>query len=101
MINDNEPNNILLKTKKSILLIARAVKLKRLPSTKNQYIHTSKEKIKSYQQNYPVIFMCFDIPYENKHLTNLSLLERKKVLEKYNTDGFVILEDKLCYMAFA
>lgn len=43
----------------------------------------SKEKIKSYQQNYPVIFMCFDILYENKDLTNLTLLERKKVLEKY------------------
>lgn len=43
----------------------------------------NKEKIKGYQQNYPVIFMCFDILYENKDLTNLSLIKRKKVLEKY------------------
>lgn len=33
--------------------------------------------------------------------TAVNPVKVKKVLEKYNTDGFVILEDKLCYMAFA
>ena len=42
-----------------------------------------KNKIKSYQQNYPVNFMCFDILYEGKDLNELTLLERKKILSKY------------------
>lgn len=42
-----------------------------------------KNKIKSYQQNYPVNFMCFDILYEGKDLNELTLLERKQILSKY------------------
>lgn len=42
-----------------------------------------KNKIKSYQQNYPVNFMCFDILYEGKDLNELPLLERKQILSKY------------------
>lgn len=40
--------------------------------------------------NNPVTFVCFDILYENKDLTNKTLLERKKFLEKYkNNSNFI------------
>jgi len=35
----------------------------------------------------PVVFVCFDVLYENKDLTDLPLLERKKILEKYDDSG--------------
>ncbi len=38
----------------------------------------------------PVSFVAFDIVYDNKDVTNLPLIERKKLLEKYrDTDYFV------------
>lgn len=38
----------------------------------------------------PVSFVAFDIIYDNKDVTNLPLIERKKLLEKYrDTDYFV------------
>lgn len=40
-------------------------------------------KIKYYQDNNPVTYMCFDIIHEGKDLINLTLMERKKVLNKY------------------
>ncbi len=50
----------------------------------------NKNKIIMYSQKYPVVFICFDIIYNNKDLTNLPLLKRKKILEKFsNTDNFI------------
>lgn len=43
----------------------------------------SSEKIKELEKTFPVKFICFDILYEDKDLTNLTLMERKKVLSKY------------------
>ena len=47
--------------------------------------HLKKEMI-----NNPAKFIAFDILYENKDLTNLNLLKRKEILNKYrDTDVFV------------
>lgn len=47
-------------------------------------------KIKYYVKNFPVIFIAFDILYENNDLTNIPLIERKKILDKYkDTEYFV------------
>lgn len=49
-----------------------------------------KKKIKFFEKNYPVTFVCFDIIYKNKDLIELSLLKRKKILEKIpNNDYFI------------
>ena len=50
----------------------------------------NKNIIKKESINNPVIFIAFDILYENKDLTNLSLIERKKILEKYQDTDFFI-----------
>jgi len=56
-----------------------------------------KNKITYYKESYPVTFICFDILYENKNLTNISLIKRKEILSKYkDTDYFVkskVVED--------
>lgn len=43
----------------------------------------SPEKIKEFEQDFPVKFICFDILYEDKDITGLTLIERKKILSKY------------------
>lgn len=49
-----------------------------------------KMKINYYVDNYPVVFVAYDILYENEDLTHLSLLERKKILNKYkDSDNFI------------
>lgn len=40
-------------------------------------------KIKQQTEINPVVFICFDLLYDNKNLIDLTLLERKKRLEKY------------------
>ncbi|MDD5865020.1 MAG: RNA ligase family protein [bacterium] len=50
----------------------------------------SKNIIQKESINNPVIFIAFDILYENKDLTNLPLIERKKILEKYHDTDFFI-----------
>ncbi len=48
------------------------------------------DKINYFSKNNPVIFMAFDIIYENKNLNNMKLIERKKILNKYqDNDVFV------------
>ena len=47
-----------------------------------------KKKIKYYSKNFPVCFMAFDIVYKNRTLTSLPLLERKKILEKYQENDY-------------
>lgn len=46
--------------------------------------------IKDYALENPVIFMVFDIIYENKDLTNKPLLDRKKILDKYDDTNYFI-----------
>ena len=47
----------------------------------------SKEKIEFQAKKSPIIFMAFDILYENKELINLSLMDRKKILKKYKNNS--------------
>lgn len=59
-------------------------KLKIRMNTKN------KEKIEEYKINNPVTFICFDILYEDKDLTNLTLVKRKKILNKYKDNEYFV-----------
>ena len=47
-------------------------------------------KIKYMVSNHPVTFICFDILYEGKDLTDVPLIERKKILSKYKDTDFFI-----------
>lgn len=50
----------------------------------------NKTKIDCFSRSNPVIFIVFDILYENKDLTNLDLIKRKEILNKYiDNDYFV------------
>lgn len=50
----------------------------------------NKNKIEELSNIFPITFVVFDILYENKDLTNLSLIQRKEILDKYNDkDVFV------------
>lgn len=50
----------------------------------------SQEKIEHLSKIDPVVFVGFDILYESKDLINLTLLERKKLLNKYpDTKNFI------------
>lgn len=54
-------------------------------------IHLKNEdKIKTASLTNPVVFIVFDILYENKDLTNLPLSERKKYLKNYKDNDFFI-----------
>jgi len=47
-------------------------------------------KIEELSIHEPVTFICFDILYENKDLTKLPLLKRKKILDSYaDTNHFI------------
>ena len=54
-------------------------------------IHLKNKKTVEYlSKSDPVIFVAFDILYENKDLIDLKLINRKEILEKYeNTEVFV------------
>ena len=50
----------------------------------------NKDRIKAVSLDNPVQFVVFDIIYQNRDLTNKTLVERKKILDKYkDTDSFV------------
>lgn len=50
----------------------------------------NKDRIKEVSLDNPVQFVVFDIIYRNRDLTNKTLVERKKILDKYkDTDYFV------------
>ena len=49
-----------------------------------------KKKIARVSEENPVVFVCFDILYENKDLTMYPLLERKKYLEKFEDNEFFV-----------
>lgn len=50
----------------------------------------SAERIKKMSLDNPVQFVVFDIIYQNKDLTNKTLVERKKILDQYkDTDYFI------------
>lgn len=50
----------------------------------------NKNKINKLKKEYPATFICFDILYETKDLTNLKLIKRKEILNKYkDTKEFI------------
>ncbi len=53
----------------------------------------NKEKIKMMANTNPVVFVCFDILYEDEDLTNKPLLKRKEILNKY-PDNNVFMKAK-------
>jgi len=53
-------------------------------------------KINNIINEIPVIFVAFDILYQNKELINLELIERKKVLDKYKDTEFFV-KSKIYY----
>ena len=56
-----------------------------------QRIHLKNKKTIEYlSTTNPVVFICFDILYEDYDLINLELLKRKKILEKYDDSDFFI-----------
>ncbi len=60
---------------------------------KKRALLKDKTKINFQSSNFPVIYIAYDILYENKNLTKLSLIERKKILSKYkNTDNFFVID---------
>lgn len=56
----------------------------------------NKKTIDFLSKTNPVVFMCFDVLYENKDLINLSLLERKEILSKYE-DNEVFVKSTYVY----
>lgn len=48
----------------------------------------SQAKINNEQENNPVIFVCFDILYDNKNVISYPIERRKKLLEKYNDNEY-------------
>ncbi len=56
-----------------------------------QRSHTKdKSKIDYFAENEPVCFVVFDCVYKNKSLITLPLIERKKILEKFNDNDYFI-----------
>ncbi len=50
----------------------------------------NQNKIKNASIQNPVVFICFDILYENQNLMKKKLIERKQILKKYqDTDEFI------------
>lgn len=59
-------------------------KLQKRAHLKNNY------KIKYQMEKNPVVFVCYDLLYDNKNLINIPLLDRKKLLDKYiENDVFI------------
>lgn len=49
-----------------------------------------KNKIKHNSLNNPVVFICFDILYDNNNTIDLPLIKRKKLLDKYANNNYFI-----------
>lgn len=56
----------------------------------------NKRTIDFLSKTNPVVFMCFDVLYENRDLINLSLLERKEILNNYE-DNEVFVKSTYVY----
>lgn len=50
----------------------------------------NKVKIENLMNEVPIVFICFDIIYEDKELINIPLIKRKEILNKYNDTNFFI-----------
>ena len=60
-------------------------------SSLQERIHIkNKSKILYLSKIKPAMFICFDILYDNKNLIEYSLINRKKILNKYNDNDYFI-----------
>lgn len=50
----------------------------------------NKTKIKYQMEVNPVIFICYDLLYDNKNLIDLPLIKRKELLEKYEDNDYFL-----------
>jgi len=50
----------------------------------------NKFRIEEMKEKNPVTFVCFDILYKDKDLTNLPLIKRKKILDKINDNNIFV-----------
>jgi len=96
ILNDIFPELINLKyiTKKNcifdgeiILMDKNKISFEKLKSRMNT---KRKDKIVEYKNSLPVTFICFDIIYENKDLSSLPLIKRKKILNKYKDNDYFV-----------
>ncbi len=109
-----EPKKVLIKNKRNIILnntfpellnITKMVKNKcifdgeiivvydGLPSFKKlqeRALLKDTIRINYMKEKYPVTFICFDVLYDKKDLTSLSLIERKKYLNKYKDNDIFV-----------
>jgi ATP-dependent DNA ligase len=109
-----EPHKILIKNRNGIILnrtfpelleITKVVKHKCIFDGEIVVVHEGRSSFKKLQQRallkdpikinymkdkYPVIFICFDILYDKEDLTKLSLIERKKYLERYEDNDIFV-----------
>jgi len=49
-----------------------------------------KNKIAKLAEEYPVVFVAFDILYQDRELINKKLIERKEILNKYTDTNFFV-----------
>lgn len=112
-----EPNKIIIKNRKKIILndkypdllnIKNYVKKKVIfdgeivslingipdfEKAKTRALLKNKSKINYHAKNFPATFIAFDILYEDKDLTDLPLIERKNILNKYkNRSNFIKID---------
>ena len=59
-------------------------KLQERNHLKNSY------KITKESEENPIVFVCFDILYDKKDITNLTLLERKDILKKFKENEYFL-----------
>lgn len=96
ILNENFPElNIIKKTvRNKVIFDGEIVILKNGKPSFNKlqerFLLKNKTKIKYLKVENPVVFICFDILYDNKDLTQLKLIERKKYLEKYNDNEYFV-----------
>ena len=50
----------------------------------------NKKTIEYLSKTNPVLFVCFDILYENKDITNYTLIKRKEILDKYKDNEYFV-----------
>lgn len=95
-LNDLFPELLEIKNivKKEVIFDGEITILKnKMPSfeTLQKRMHLKdKSKINKLKNELPAIFMCFDIIYDGKDISNFKLLKRKSILEKYeDTNEFI------------
>lgn len=95
-LNDRYPELLSIKdnVKKKVIFDGEIVMMvngkPNFQKLKERALLKNKLRINYYVNNYPVVFIAYDILYEDKDLTQLPLIERKRILKKYkDTSSFI------------